>query len=127
MSLLNIFYKNEFQYNQLLPGALALMAKKHDNNESLLFNCIRLNKGFDHDLCETYKMCSDLLETLPNDPRHHEASKGLFSSGFSNTLSILTLFLVMLNEGFGIQMAYEYYNWNEVIHSYKVTTQASKG
>lgn len=103
------------------------MAKKHDNNESLLFNCIRLNKGFDHDLCETYKMCSDLLETLPNDPRHHEASKGLFSSGFSNTLSILTLFLVMLNEGFGIQMAYEYYNWNEVIHSYKVTTQASKG
>ena len=27
----------------------------------------------------------------------------------------------MLNEGFGIQMAYEYYNWNEVIHSYKVT------
>ena len=121
VSLLNIFYTNEFHDNELLPDALTLMAKIHDNNETMLFSCIRLNKGFDHDLCNTYEMFSDLKEALPKNPLYHGTSKWLFSSVFSNTLSILTLFLVMLNEGFDIHMTYEYYNWNEVIHSYKTT------
>ena len=119
VNLSNILYSDD-EDKGVAPEMLILMAQVHNNNENDILNCLRSNPTFNHEVCNTYDLFMDLKAALPRSKLKSGTWKWFLASTFPNLLSVLTLFLVMFNEGFDISLAYEYYHWNYILDTYEL-------
>ena len=126
VSLLNRIYSKEENLNEVVPDILSLMAKIHQNDENQILTCIRLHPGFNHEVCNTYDLFLDTKDSIPRNPVRSGVSAWFVASLFPNILSILTLFLVILNDGFDVHMTYDYYNWDSILDTFQNQKMALK-
>ena len=115
VNVLNCVYSSEASVNEIIPEMLSLMAQIHKKDENQILSCMRLHPGFDHAVCNTYDLFLDTKDSIPKNPAQSGVSAWFLASLFPNVLSILTLFLVVLNDGFDIHMTYDYYNWESMV------------
>ena len=107
-----------FKDSNLVHQVLNLMATIHKNDEDQILNCLRLHSAFDHEVCNTYELFMHLKDVLPKNPLCRGAGKWFFNNLFSNILAILTLALVVINEGLDANLTYDYFYWDTLVNTY---------